>query len=352
MSVSPLVSIIVITHNSKRTIRECLSELLNCSGKNCEVVVCDNASTDGTVGVIESEFISVKVIRNESNLGFAEANNIAVSHAKGKYLAFVNPDIYVSDGWLEPLLLHLQNNPNIGSVSPVINHGKPPKMIRSGGNRVYISGLTFLRNEAFDHSGSIRNVIAVSGACFVLARSVFERINGFNQEFFLYHEDTDLSIRINLIGLTHVVLTSVTVTHDYQPSFSPQKIYYLERNRYLTYFSLFPIWTMIFSIVPLALSEMLIWAYCVMSGKAYIEAKAQSWREVKRLKTWLLDRRVAIQKGGNLDFAWLKELSPSVNLQYLNKGFLSRAAEIVLFIGSIPTLVLIRLILLITGSKG
>jgi N-acetylglucosaminyl-diphospho-decaprenol L-rhamnosyltransferase len=349
----PLVaSIIIVTYNSAETIRQCLRCVQAFTHTAHEVIVCDNASTDDTVNIVSSEFPEAKLIRNTENLGFAAANNLGASQALGRVLAFINPDLYVSEGWFEPLMDCLESDPDIATISPAIRHLAQPEAIEAIGNQVHLSGLTYLQQIGAASRGKAEvPITAFSGACFVMRREHFEKVGVFCEDHFLYYEDTDLSIRLSMLGLKHLALPAVSVTHDYRPSFAANKVFYLERNRYLTNLSLYPVWALVLSLPAVIFSELMIWAFCLLKGKAYIDAKARACEDIFKRKVWLQERRRRFRGSHKVSDAWLAGLSPFINLQYLRRGFVSHVAEAVLFIVAVPFVGILRLVILINGTE-
>ena len=347
-----VASIIIVTYNSAGTVRECLRSVQAFTHGTYEVIVCDNASSDGTVNIISSELPQAKLIRNTENLGFAAANNQGASQATGRVLAFINPDLYVSENWLEPLLACLESGPNIGTASPAIRHLANLEPIAAIGNQIYLSGLTYLQKYG---GASIRGtkvpITAFSGACFIIGQQLFEQVGGFCEDYFLYYEDTDLSIRLSMLGLEHLALPTVIVTHDYHPSFTANKIFYLERNRYLTNLSLYPAWALVITLPALIISELMIWVFCLVKGKVYLDAKARAWTDIFNRKAWLQGRRKQYRGPQMASDAWLSGLSSFINLQYLQGGFVSHIAELALFIVAIPFVGILRLLILLNRTK-
>ena len=354
MDETVVTSIIIVTYNSTGTIRQCLRNLQEFTHSPHEIIVFDNASTDETIAMVTSEFPGVRLVRSPENLGVAGANNLAVTHALGTVLAFLNPDLYVSEGWLEPLLECLESNPNVATASPAIRHLTTGEPIKAIGNEIYLSGLTYLQQSSETSRERAQIQVAVmSGACFLIKRELFERVGEFCKELFLYYDDTEFSIRLNMLGLKHLVVPGVVVTHDYHPSFGANKINYLERNRYLAILAYFPVWALLITLPVLILSEIMTWAFCLSRGKAYFDAKTRAWEGVFKQKTWLQERRRKYRELQKPSDNWLIGLSPFVNLQYLQAGILSRIGEVVLFIVGLPCMLLLRLVILLNRAiKG
>ena len=110
----PRASVIIVNYNGREYLEECLHLLLNKDCRDYEVILVDNASTDGSAEYVEQAFPEVLVIRNEVNQGFGQGNNVGVQWAKGEYLAFLNPDTVVELGWLEALIAALEADPLAG----------------------------------------------------------------------------------------------------------------------------------------------------------------------------------------------------------------------------------------------
>ena len=126
----PRASVIVVNYNGRMRLGRCLYSLLE-DRQEYEVILVDNASTDGSVDYVEQFFPKVQVIRNEANRGFGYGNNAGVQRARGKYLAFLNPDTAVEPGWLEALIAALEADPQAGLATSQILLLADPGRIRS-----------------------------------------------------------------------------------------------------------------------------------------------------------------------------------------------------------------------------
>src|SRR6185295_5368833 len=120
-----------------------------------EVILVDNASSDGTADVIQTDFPGVTLIRSQTNLGFGAGNNLAARSARGRYLIFLNPDTLVEQGWMEALIGLLDNDAQAGLVTSRIVLADQPDRINTCGNSVHFTGLTLCRGlgqprEAYD----------------------------------------------------------------------------------------------------------------------------------------------------------------------------------------------------------
>jgi len=209
------VTAIVVTYNSADNIIPCLKvlreELKSVGG---DLIVFDNKSSDNTVRQVKQAFPDINLFESDKNLGFGEANNRAAEMAAGKYLFLANPDMLLDLGALKKLLDAIADLPDAGAVvarmhntdgsfqptcrnfpnfyniffsrGSVLNH----KMLPAKASRTYTLG-------DFD---KITEVPAVSAACMLIDKALFKKIGGFDRRFFLFMEDTDLSLRIFQAG--------------------------------------------------------------------------------------------------------------------------------------------------------
>lgn len=313
-AISPSASVVIVTYNSAPYIVQCLNALFGDVEVPFEVIIYDNASTDGTHGLIRDRFPKAKLIEGPANIGFAAACNHGAVIAEGEYLAFLNPDTMVEPGWLRELIGVLESDPMAGAATPQIIFADRPEVVNACGNEVHFSGIAYCREYGAPVSEkSPTEVGAVSGAAFVIRKQLFDDLGGLESSFFLYYEDTDLSFRIRCAGLRCMAVYSSKVRHAYRPSFSSAKIFYLERNRYLSLLSLV-VWPVLALMLPsLALMEVASWAYCLGRGRPALAAKARSWQDLVRRRRWIATRRR--QQGIGCANKWRQSDAFSARLQ-------------------------------------
>ena len=308
MSKLPLVSVVLVGWNSRADLSRCLPSLFAQHYPNCEIIVVDNASTDGTAAWVTSHFPELRLLRNRENIGFAAAVNQGFELARGDVLVELNPDTTVEPDWLFPLVEAVQQ-PGVGLATARVMLMANPKQINACGNEMSLTGLTFCIGvgesaPAFppEKGGGgmsarlIKSIPAISGAAFAMSRECYERIGGFDADYFTYFEDTDLSWRARLAGFEVVLAAKSVVYHDYEFGFSPQKMFCIERNRHLTLLKHLRWRTLLRLFPPLLLGEAIAWGYALRRGPATIVAKA-------RAVAWLLSnigqvrrRRAAVQR--------------------------------------------------------
>lgn len=273
------VSIIIVNYNSGDDLSGCLHSLFESDQASAEIIVVDNASTDGSFETNRNSFPQVLWISNSKNLGFGAACNLAAEYGRGEYLAFLNPDTRVTPGWLDALIAVLDANPNAGLVTPKILLLDSPGRINTCGNDVHISGLTLCRGLGTSQNdfNQLEAVDAVSGAAFVIRKELFELLKGFDESYFLYMEDTDLSWRARLNGWQILFVPQSVVFHDYRLTFGPCKVFYQERNRYMMLMKCLR-WPSLFGLLPtLLLAEIVTWGFCLLRDTHGLWGKCRAY---------------------------------------------------------------------------
>ncbi len=210
-----LVRIVVLNWNGSRWLDACLASLAGEVGPGVEVVVVDNQSTDGSVNGLEERFPAVRVLRLETNTGFARGNNQGAAGATAKYLAFLNNDTEVEPGWIPALVSAAERDAGAAVVTSRIVYMDRPDVIDSAGDGYLRCGGAFKRahgQPAASAPGS-GEVFGACGAGFLIRRDLFERIGGFDESFFMVYEDVDLSYRARLHGARVVYAADATVRH-------------------------------------------------------------------------------------------------------------------------------------------
>ena len=225
-----LLSIVIVNHNVRFFIEQCLHSVRRASdGIDTEVIIVDNASRDGSREYLEKRFPKVRFIWNETNHGFAKANNQGLAATKGKYVLFLNPDTLLSEGCLRACIRHLDGNPGTGAVGVrmIDGSGRFLKESKRGfptpsAALFKLFGLSSLFPEsarfAKYHLGHLdpledHTTDVLSGAFLMVRRDIMKRIGGFDEAFFMYGEDIDLSYRIQKAGFSNRYLAAHPIIH-------------------------------------------------------------------------------------------------------------------------------------------
>jgi len=214
------LSIIIVNHNAGKRLADCLASVeREAEGKDWEVLVVDNASSDGSHDAAAQRAQAVKLIRNSENVGFAKANNQGLRMSSGRFVLFLNPDTVVFPGALGRLLEELRREPGTGAVAPALLCGKDNFQVSFGEEVTFFrelarkSILNAWRRRRLRRLKGKRRTAWVSGACLMTSREVLENVGGFDEKFFLYFEDIDLCYRIRRRGFSVVFLPEAVVFH-------------------------------------------------------------------------------------------------------------------------------------------
>ncbi len=214
------VSIIIVSYNTKNLLNNCINSIIkNTYNINYEIIVVDNNSRDGSVDMVKNQFNQVKVIENFENYGFAKANNIGIKEAKGKYLFFLNSDAILLNNAIKYFYDWMENNNldnSIGAIGSYLLNTKR-EIIHSYGN--FPNFLNILKNEFINSQNNFelkieeKEVDYITGADLFIPRKVIDEIGFFDENFFLYYEETDLQKRMKDRGFKRILITEPKIIH-------------------------------------------------------------------------------------------------------------------------------------------
>ncbi len=224
------VSVIIVNYNVKFFLEQCLYAVTKAlKNIESEILVIDNGSVDESIAYLQPIFSSVIFIQNSSNEGFAKANNRALTQAKGKYILFLNPDTIIGEESLQQCIGFFEAHKNAGAVGVRMIDGSGkflPESKRSFPTMLSaifkLSGLAnvFNRSSFFNKYAlgnldelQIHEVDVIAGAFMMVKKSLLNSLNGFDERYFMYGEDIDLSYRIELAGFQNYYNGKVTILH-------------------------------------------------------------------------------------------------------------------------------------------
>lgn len=224
------VSILVVSFNTRDLTLACLRSVYEqTAAENFELIVVDNASSDGSADAIAMEFPGVRLIRSPENLGFAQGNNVAAEHAVGEYLLLLNPDTVVLDRAIDRLLAFARGRPAAGiwggrtvyadgSLNPASCWGRQTlwsTFCMACGLSSLFRDSRWFNTEGYggwDRS-TVRTVDIVSGCFFMIRRDFWQQLGGFHRQYFMYGEEADLCLRAKSRGSRPVVTPEAVIVH-------------------------------------------------------------------------------------------------------------------------------------------
>ena len=237
-------AIVILNWNGLGFLKMFLSIVIKYSSNN-ETIICvaDNGSTDGSPDWVEDNYKDIKLIRFDTNNGFAGGYNLAINQLDAKYFVLLNSDIEVTDGWLGPLVSFMDSNPDVASCQPkILSYHRKDFFEHAGAAGCFIDkyGYPFCRGRIFNKvekdTGQYDSQIDVfwsSGACMIVRSEAWNRCGGFDDSFFAHMEEIDLCWRFNKAGYRVCYLPGAVVYHIGGGSLSynsPFKTYLNFRN--------------------------------------------------------------------------------------------------------------------------
>ena len=276
----PSVSIIIVNFNGKELLKRCLTSLLTTSYPNFEIIVVDNASTDRSVELIKKLFGScpyIKIVENHENSGHSEGCNIGARVAKGKYLVFLDSDTELkAEDWLLALVKVMESDESIGLAQAKVVLAKDKRQldyvcmaIDALGTWAVTYGLTE------DRLKENLEILAASSGCCIVRKGVFNEVGGFDSDYFIYDDDTDLSLRARLLGYKILLVPSAVIVHrgGVLRGINQRTVYHSAKNRTCTMLKNYELRNLWWRFLVLTfLMSMVSFGFVVL--KKFYEAKA------------------------------------------------------------------------------
>lgn len=224
----PPISVVIVNYNTADYLRECLASIYQWMDGKTEVIVVDNASTDGSVAMVKADFPQVKLIQSEKNIGFGLGNNLGVQHASQPYVFLFNSDAFLQMDSATALLSYMQKNQDVRCVTPKVvlpktfeiqpkTFGFTPTL-----KRVFMQSIGL--NRLFKYQPFFRGIDGearwtremavgwVSGVCMLMRREDFLKVGGFDARFFMYCEDVELCMKLGKLGKI-ILLDDYPIVH-------------------------------------------------------------------------------------------------------------------------------------------
>jgi len=214
----PSISIVIVNFNGRELLKQCLLTLSKTDYSNYEIVVVDNASTDGSLTEIKKSFGSdphIKLVENSENVGHAEGCNIGAQMTKGRYLVFLDSDTeFNAENWLWELVKVMESDETVGLAQAKLVLAEDKRCLDYVCVAVDALGTwaaTYGSKE--ERLKETFEILAASSGCCIVRREVFNQVGGFDADYFIYDDDTDLSLRARLLGYRILFVPSALVIH-------------------------------------------------------------------------------------------------------------------------------------------
>ena len=302
-TIPDLVSVIVINWNGERYIKQCLSSLMKQTYPKIEIIVVDNGSLDKSVTTIKNYFPEVRLIKLSHNYGFAKANTIGLRQAQGEFICLLNNDAVAHANWVQELTEAAKARPKVAACTSKMLNYRNRKIIDSAGDGYTRMGFPdkigagLPQNVNYDH---VREVISACAGAALYKRSVLEVVGFFDEDFFSYMEDIDLSLRINRAGYTRIYVPTAAVYHHGSAStgskINPFTIYWSTRNYLPVIIKNMPA-TLIARYIPFMVAWQFYWIIACIKKKV-LRAYCKGMRDALRPRFFvtMLKRRKGLKK--------------------------------------------------------
>ena len=247
MKHSTEICVIIVNYNGLHLLAECLDSLREQTFRDFEVILVDNASTDGSVSFVTENYPDVKVVENRENLGYGGGNNTGIEASSAKYVVLLNNDTTVDARWLERLYEAAEKDKTIGMCASKILNYYDPEIIDNTGLLIYRDGIARGRGRLEKDRGQYaleEEVFFPSGCAGLYRRKMLDEIGLFDEDFFLYVDDVDIGFRGRLAGWKCTYVPDAVVYHKYSATVEPYsslKAYLVERNRIWVVMKCFPL---------------------------------------------------------------------------------------------------------------
>jgi GT2 family glycosyltransferase len=216
------VAIVILNWNGKDFLEKFLPSVITCSNGH-EIIVADNASSDDSVAYLNQNFPGIRVIQNKENGGFAKGYNDALKLVESDYYILLNSDIEVTEGWVEPMLEHLEKNKQIAGCQPkILAYNDKSKFEHAGASGGYLDKnyYPFCRGRIFEVTeedahqyDDITSIFWASGASLMIRSKVYHEAGGLDESFFAHMEEIDLCWRIQNMGFEFSCVPQSVVYH-------------------------------------------------------------------------------------------------------------------------------------------
>jgi GT2 family glycosyltransferase len=248
MTGEPIATAIVLNYNGRGFVNDAVRSLLEQDAPGVEVLVVDNASTDGSAEEIEAAFGErVRLLRSPRNLGFGGGNNLGIRQARGRHVVLLNNDAVAAPSFVRELVEAAEADRRVGMVAAKVLHLAERDVIDTVGHLLYPDGLNRGRGRRERDTGQydgLRTALFPSGAAALYARRMLDDVGLFEERLFLYGDDAELGLRGRVAGWTCALAPRAVAYHHYSRSVGPYsrlKAFYVERNRVLVLLRVFPL---------------------------------------------------------------------------------------------------------------
>ena len=321
-----IISVVIVNWNGKKWLANCFEDLKNQTNQNFEIIFVDNASSDDSVCFIKQNYPNVRIVENQSNLGFAAGNNSALTLAQGEFILLLNNDTRIPPNYLQNFIGAFLSNPKIGAAQSKIIRMDNPELLDSCGS--FWTNSTLLYHYGVGKKQSLKKyntpfpVFTNKGASMMISRKLIDDIKLFDDDFWCYYEETDFCHRVWLSGYECWYLPSSEISHAIggtSVKFRNSEIHFNNfKNKLLSYLKNFELETLLI-VIPifliLSISISFLWVAQGKFSNSLSIYKAFIWN-IKNIQKTLQKRRIIQSRRVVSDKAIFIKIKRAPKLKY------------------------------------
>jgi len=313
------VGVIVLAWQDEPWLVECLDAVMASTGVMVEVILVDNGCTRPDLAALAAR-PGVSLLRPEYNTGFTGGCRLGAAQLNTEFLALVNSDCTLAPDALVQMVAEARRA-DVGPVMASVRLADRPELINSAGNPVHILGVSWAGNlEQRETRTAPFDVAGASGAALLVRRELWERLDGFDDAYFAYLEDTEFSLRCARLGLRARCVPTAEAAHHYDFSRNSTKMYLLERNRLMLLATVWPARALVLLLPLLCGLELAVAIYALIQG--WGSQKARGWAWMWRNRTSVRERRALLQVESTVaDADWMRMLSSRLDDRVIGSTF-------------------------------
>lgn len=293
-------SVVIPNLNGRRFLGPCLAALAALTDGDHEAILVDNGSDDGSVSFVRDRFPQVRILELDENRGFAGAMNAGIAAAEGELLAFLNNDTVPESAWLKELVYCLERHPRAAAATARLVRSDAPQLLDGAGDGLTPSFLPYVRGHGEPAEGRYleeSEVFGASGTASLWRACVVRELGGFDERFFAYYEDVDLSFRARLAGYECWYAPKAVAAHHRGGTAGTQlqfTLHNLARNRWFFLLKDAPFGLLMRHPLGLAAGEAVWWVRAIRSRSPRTLLRA--YADVLRNLRPLLQERRGLQR--------------------------------------------------------
>jgi GT2 family glycosyltransferase len=317
------VTFCVVNYNGEKYLEETLTSILNQKHEYDEIILIDNCSTDRSLQIVDHQYPEVKIIELSQNLGPGAARNAGFQSALNDWICFLDNDVTLTSNMLDYLIDALEKHPTAVAAMPRVLYAHNSDIIQYDGADAHYLGLMLLHNENIRINSAddmIKKIRSIVSACFLINRKKWSFIELFDESYFIYLEDHDFGMKVQILGHEILSVPKATVLHREgtpglslreQGKYSERRIYNLIRNRWQIILKFYAIKTIVICLPIIFVYESFQFVAVLKKGWLRAWFKSTKWL-ISNIKAILSKRRILqesrtkrdleILKGGPLPF--------------------------------------------------